>query len=120
MEQMIDLAKGPLFAFTFGVMILGLLRLSAIQIYTIATGKGRRLKNAPWRKIARETITWAIPLAHLIRGTIIFSCASFVFHIGVIIVPLFLADHIVLWEAFLGVALPTIGKTILTAMMTTG
>jgi nitrate reductase gamma subunit len=110
MDRLIDIAKGPLFAFTFGVMVLGLLRLVAIQVYSIVVGKGRRIKNAPWRKIARETVSWALPFPHLIRGTILFSCASFVFHIGIVIVPLLLDEHIVLWEGLLGVALPAIGR----------
>jgi nitrate reductase gamma subunit len=109
MQQMIDLARGPLFALTFGMMMLGLLRLVVIQIYLIAVGKGRRLQKAPWRRILGETITWAFPFRHLIKGTIIFSSASFISHIGLIIVPLFLVDHIVLWEAALGLRLPSIG-----------
>lgn len=110
MQQLIEFAKGPLFALTFGIMILGLLRLVIIQIYLIAVGKGRRIQKAPWRRILGETITWAFPFRHLIKGTIIFSSASFISHIGLIIVPLFLVDHIVLWENLLGVRLVTIGQ----------
>lgn len=110
MEQWISFAEGPLFALTFLIMILGLARHVVIQIYSLAVRKGRRLRNAPWKKIAVETMSWAFPVRHLIKGTIFFSITSFVFHIGAILVPLFLADHIVRWEAFLGVDLPSIGK----------
>lgn len=110
MQQMIEFAKGPLFALTFGIMILGLLRLVVIQVYSITIRKGRRLQNAPWRRIFGDTISWAIPLRHFIKGTIIFSLASFVSHIGLIIVPLFLADHVVLWNKVLGTRLLTIGQ----------
>ena len=109
MEQWIEFAKGPLFALTFLIMILGLARLVVIQLYSLITGKGRRLMNAPWRKIGREALGWVIPVRHLIPGTKFFSVISYLFHIGIIIVPLFLADHIVLWEKFLGVNLPSIG-----------
>jgi nitrate reductase gamma subunit len=109
MEQWIDFAKGPLFAFTFLVMILGLARLVLIQVYTLITGKGRRLRNAPWRKIAAEAATWLVPIWHLIPGTKFFSAVSYLFHIGVILVPVFLADHIALWESVLGTNLPEIG-----------
>jgi nitrate reductase gamma subunit len=109
MEGLIDFARGPLFALTFGVMVLGLLRLLVIQVYTLVTAKGRRLRNAPWRKIFKETLSWAVPYRHLIRGARLFSLASFVSHIGLIIVPLLLVDHIVLWEGLLGVGLPAIG-----------
>ncbi len=109
MEQWIEFAKGPLFAFTFLIMILGLARLVVIQIFSLITGKGRRLRNAPWRKIIADAASWVVPVKHLIPGTKIFSTLSYLFHIGVLLVPLFLADHIVLWEGFLGINLPAIG-----------
>jgi nitrate reductase gamma subunit len=109
MEQWIDIAKGPLFALTFLIMVLGLLRLVVIQFYSMIAGKGRRLQNAPWRKILTDALTWVIPIRHLIPGTKFFSVVSFLFHIGALVVPVFLADHIVLWEYFLGVSLPAIG-----------
>jgi nitrate reductase gamma subunit len=110
MQQLIDLAKGPLFALTFGIMVLGLMRLVAIQICAMAADRGRRLQHAPWRRIAGETFSWAVPFRHFIKGTIIFSSASFIMHIGLIIVPVFLADHVALWEKLIGVNLPMIGK----------
>ena len=109
MEEWIDFAKGPLFAFTFLIMIMGLARLILIQVYTLVTGKGRRLTSAPWRKIMSEAASWVVPVRHLIPGTKLFSIVSYLFHIGVLVVPLFLADHIALWEGFLGVNLPAIG-----------
>ncbi len=110
MDTWIEFAKGPLFAITFLIMLLGLLRLVIIQMYTLLVHKGRRLRNAPWRDIIKETVTWAVPFKHFIRGTRVFSTVSFLFHIGILIVPIFLAAHIVLWEEFLGVNLPAIGQ----------
>ena len=109
MEQWIDFAKGPLFGLTFLIMVLGLGRLVVIQVYSLVTGKGRRLRNAPWKGILAEAASWVVPVRHLIPGTKFFSVVSFLFHIGIIVVPLFLADHIVLWEDFLGLNLPAIG-----------
>jgi nitrate reductase gamma subunit len=112
METWIDFAKGPLFALTFLIMILGLMRLVIIQVYSLVARKGRRLRNAPWRRILTDALTWVVPIRHLIPGTKLFSVISFLFHIGVLIVPIFLADHIVLWEDFLGLSLPAIGYTV--------
>lgn len=109
MYDWIEFAKGPLFALTFLIMLLGLVRLVLIQVYSLATGKGRRLRQAPWRKIIHEAITWIVPVRHLIPGTKFFSSVSYLFHIGVLLVPLFLADHIALWNGFLGTNLPSIG-----------
>ena len=109
MEAWIAFAKGPLFALTFLIMILGLGRLVVVQIYSLVSGKGRRIMNAPWRKIIKDALSWIIPVRHLIPGTKFFSVVSFLFHIGAIVVPLFLADHIALWEKLLRINLPSIG-----------
>jgi len=109
MEQWIEFAKGPLFAFTFLIMVLGLIKLVIIQIYTISAGKGRNIRNTNWKKIVIDTLSWVIPVRHLIPGTRIFSIVSFLCHIGIILVPLFLADHIALWEGFFKLDLPQIG-----------
>jgi nitrate reductase gamma subunit len=109
MEAWIGFAKGPLFALTFLIMILGLGRLIVVQIYSLLSGKGRRIMNAPWRKIIKDALSWIIPVRHLIPGTKFFSVVSFLFHIGAIVVPLFLADHIALWEKLLKINLPSVG-----------
>jgi len=109
MHAWIDFAKGPLFAFTFLIMTLGLARLVVIQVYSIVKGKGRRLGNTPWRRILAEAAEWVVPVRHLIPETKLFSAVSYLFHIGVLVVPLLLAEHIALWERLLHVRLPRIG-----------
>ena len=107
-EQWIDFAKGPLFALTFMIMVLGLSRHFIIQVYELVTGKGRRLTAAPWRKILNDAAGWVVPVKQIMKGTPFFSSVSYLFHIGILVVPVFLADHIALWEAALGVNLPSI------------
>jgi nitrate reductase gamma subunit len=109
MEWWLDFAKGPLFAFSFLVMILGLGRHVLLQVHSLVTRKGRRLKNLPWRRIASDSLTWALPVRHLIRGTVVVSIASFLFHVGAILIPVLLEDHVVLWEGLLGIDLPAVG-----------
>jgi nitrate reductase gamma subunit len=91
-------------------MVLGLFRLVIIQVYSLILRKGRRLRNAPWKKILADAGTWVIPVRHLISGTRVFSIVSYLFHIGILAVPILLMDHIALWENFLGVNLPAIGR----------
>ncbi|MFP4527179.1 MAG: hypothetical protein ACLFQX_01400 [Candidatus Kapaibacterium sp.] len=112
MQWWIDFAKGPLFAITFLIMIMGLGRLVLIQIYSLFVSKGNRLKNAPWKKFFSEMAGWVFPVGHLIKGTAFFSVASFIFHVGIILLALFLTDHIVLWESFTGWELPEIGRIV--------
>jgi nitrate reductase gamma subunit len=112
MEQWISFAKGPLFTITFLIMVLGLARHVLIQIYSLFIIKGRRLKNASWNNILSDLATWLVPVRHLIKGTILFSTVSFIFHITAILVTVFLIDHIVLWEDYLGIDLPAIGRAL--------
>jgi nitrate reductase gamma subunit len=108
MEQWLDLARGPLFAFAFLVMATGLLRHVLLQVHGLVTRKGRRLRQAPWGRIASSALSWAVPVRHLDRATAVMTAASFLFHVGVIVVPLFLAAHVALWRGFLGASLPTL------------
>jgi nitrate reductase gamma subunit len=110
MESWFDLAKGPLFAVALLTMVLGLGRHVLLQTHALLSKKRHRLRMVPWKRVASETLSWAFPIKHLIRGTIVISAASFLFHVGAIIVPIFLADHVRLWGAFLGVELPSIGR----------
>jgi nitrate reductase gamma subunit len=110
MEFWFDLARGPLFAVAFLIMVLGLGRHLLLQIHALVLTKGRRLKQVSWRRVAMDSLSWAVPWRHMVRGTIFISAASFIFHVGAILVPLFCQDHIVLWEEFLGIGLPALGR----------
>ncbi len=106
MESMLEFAKDPLFGVTVLVMVLGLMRHVVIQLHGLLSFSKDRMRQARWKKILRDTLSWVFPVRHLVQGTILMSIASFTFHIGLIVVPLGLGDHIVLWEDFFGVSLP--------------
>jgi nitrate reductase gamma subunit len=108
MEQWLDLARGPLFAFSFLIMAFGLARHVVLQVHGLMTRQ--RLRQAPWRQIASNALSWTLPIRHLDRSTILMTTASFLFHVGAILVPVFLAAHVVLWEGLLGVSLPALGE----------
>ena len=112
MQAWIDFAKGPLFALTFLIMLLGLARHFLLQFYSLFISKGKQLRNVSWKKIFTDISTWIVPVKHLIKGTVLFSTVSFIFHVAAILVSLFFIDHIVLWEEFLKINLPSIGRTL--------
>ncbi len=122
MDEWIEFAKGPLFAITFLVMVLGLGRQVVLQFYFLSVKKGRRLRGVAWNKIARETLSWAIPVRHMEPGNGVFSASSFLMHVGIILVPLFLLDHIVIWEGLLGFSIPGLdtGLADILALLTIG
>jgi len=64
MEHALEFAKGPLFVAAFGFMALGLLRLMAIQLWTLVAKKGSVLSRAPWRAMVRDLFSWLVPASH--------------------------------------------------------
>jgi len=60
-------------------------------------------------------LRWLIPLGRL-RNRWLYSLTTFLFHIGVILVPLLLAGHIALWEKALGISWPALPNTVSTIL----
>jgi nitrate reductase gamma subunit len=96
MDLWIDMARGPLFRISLVIMVLGLgyrLGVTVVQIITAwHRASDRRL---PAGDIAAATIGWLLPI-RLLRSRPVYSAASFLFHVGVIVVPLFLVGHVAL------------------------
>lgn len=118
MDPYLEFAKGPLFAVTFGIMVLGLARHVILQTWLLLS-KGRTLSRVRWRTVASDTLSWVLPFRHMVRGAVFLTFTSILFHIGVILVPLFLADHAVLWDAWLGTRLPALNKDMADALSLT-
>ena len=110
MDQLLDFARGPLFAICLLIMLLGLGRHVLLQV-RLLTIKGQTLRKVLWKRIAADSLSWLLPWKHLGEGTRVLTVASIVFHIGAIVTPLFLADHVVLWESLLGIRLPAISQS---------
>lgn len=112
MNQFLEFAKGPLFKFSFLMMLLGLAR----TILIVGFGAVKAVRNAsdrniPVKSLSKETLGWLIPLRHIFSSRAFFSTVSLVFHLGLVIVPVFLLDHILLWRSGIGIAWPGISKT---------
>ena len=94
MESLLNFAMGPLFRFCFALMVLGLLRRAVIGLYGIRQSMNSvRDSSLRYRQIFADTLSWVIPIKRLPEAKPVFSAISFDFHIGLIFVPLFLADH---------------------------
>ncbi len=112
MAQMIDFLTGPFFAFSALLMILGLLRLFIITILDMrAAFRNAGDKNIKFSKVIRETLIWMLPGKNTINTSAVFSVISFIFHIGLIIVPVFLFEHIIIWKHIFKFGWPAIGKS---------
>ncbi len=108
MNAWLEWARGPAFIFCFSFMVLGLARHVALTVWEV-TRIMRRAgdKSLPVANIARATLAWLFP-ARAIRREGLFTATSILFHAAILIVPVFLAGHIVLWTRATGLGWPPI------------
>jgi len=110
-EAWIEFGRGPLFRLAFSLMVLGLLRVFLLTMAGIAEAYWRSPdKIIAWGEIARQTIAWLVPVGRLGRKRPLYSAASFLFHVGLLLVPFFLTAHVLLWQRSTGWAWPALSQ----------
>ncbi len=116
MDVWLQWAKGPLFWTALIFMLFGLLRHLGLTLWETARAYRRAGdKTVPTGQVIRATARWLFPVGRL-RNRWFYSLTTFVFHVGVILVPLFLAGHIKLWDAALGISWPALPNTLATTL----
>ncbi len=109
MESWIEFGRGPLFRIAFSLMLLGLARIFALTVLGLVEAYGRSSdKIVNWRDVRKQTIAWLFPLNRLWRERPVYSTISFFFHLGLLLVPMFLAAHVLLWKRAAGFAWPAL------------
>ena len=109
MDALLTFAKGPLFAITFSFMIFGLLRHVGLQMFQLRESLRRASdKRVNLARQIRQMAKWLIPVNQLYRQRPFISVTSFVFHVGLLLVPVFLAGHVDLWRKLLGFGWPAL------------
>jgi len=112
MDLWIETARGPLFRVALTIMILGLGYRVVVVVLQIATAWRRAAdRRLPGMDIAAATLGWLVPV-RLLRSRPVYSAASFLFHVGVIVVPLFLVGHAALLAGILPRGWPTLNSTV--------
>ena len=109
MDVVIDLLKGPVFRFSVAIVILGLSRhvvLSALGFFRARSRAG--FKEIEFSSVLTRTLGTLNPLRYVMGGRWLYTTMSVLFHVGLIIVPLFYLGHIRLWESGLGIGWPGI------------
>jgi nitrate reductase gamma subunit len=110
--EWLEWARGPAFRFSIALMLLGLSRLAVLNAINIVNVFSHaRNHNIPWRLVARDTARWLLPY-RAARPQAILTIASIVFHVAVIVTPIFLAAHIALWQRGLGIGWAAIPHSI--------
>ena len=113
MNAWIEFGRGPLFRLCFTLMILGLARIVILTIIGMVEAYRRnedRIVN--WKELINKTFAWLFPITRLLRKRPVYSLVSFLFHIGLILVPLFLAAHVLLWKKSVGFAWSAIPQSL--------
>ncbi len=98
------MARGPIFRAALVFMVLGLMRHVVVTVTELRKMVNRAgNKDVAYRQVLTATVKWLLPVGQ-IRQRFFFSITSFVFHVAIIIVPIFLAGHIALWESGTGLS----------------
>lgn len=116
MDAWIQIAMGPLFWTALAFMLFGLLRQLILALWEGAKAYYRAGdKEIPTGQVLANTLKWLIPIGRL-RNRWLYSLTTFLFHIGVILVPLLLAGHIALWDKALGISWPALPNAVSTTL----
>ncbi|BDV01188.1 hypothetical protein TDMWS_12730 [Thermodesulfomicrobium sp. WS] len=110
---MYALLTGPLLWFSFAVFFIGL----GVRVVLYFRGLDWRLDRVAYttqlpyglKGAWRSVYKWLIPFGtHSWREKPVFTLAFFVFHIGLVVVPLFLEGHVVMIRNGIGLSWPTL------------
>lgn len=116
METLLQWLRGPVFWAALTFLILGLTRHVAMTVWGIARAAQRAGdKSFPYGKVFAATMKWLFPAGQL-KNRLLFSLTSLVFHVAIILVPIFLAGHIALWERGIGLSWPALPNGLATVL----
>ena len=108
---MYEFLTGPMLWAAFLIFVIGLARRVVLYIRGL-DWRLERVAYGPGRKIGMKgaissVFQWLVPFGtHSWRKQPYFTIAFFLFHIGVVIVPLFLAGHMVIMRSVSASACP--------------
>ncbi len=98
MDSFLDFLKGPFFRFSFAIMILGLLRIFILSLVKGFEAKSKaKDKDLPMNYVKKLTFGYIFPI-RAFRTKPVYSLVSILFHIGLLITPIFLFDHALLFS----------------------
>jgi nitrate reductase gamma subunit len=93
-------------------MLLGLIRhvaLTGWEMIRVMRRAGD--KTVPFSRVFFATLKWLFPIGKM-KDQFFLSLTSALFHIVILIVPIFLGGHIVLWTRGLGLSWPAISNSV--------
>lgn len=111
MHEWLEWARGPVFRFAFLFMVLGLLRLFVLNLFGLYMAKRRAGdKHLPIGKILLDTAAWLFPATKISKDKLVFMLVSALFHVALIVTPIFLGAHILLWKRGINISWPALSN----------
>lgn len=90
--------EGPLLWLAFLIFILGSL-IRAAMFLSVSTKKDKIIyQHFSWKYVFATLVRWILPLNKDLAKNPVFSILGYIFHICLIVVPIWYASHITLWE----------------------
>jgi len=115
-DVLLEWLRGPVFWAGLIFMVLGLGRHVVLTLYgIIRTYRKAGDKNIPVRQVVGATLRW-IFLTQGLKNRLLYGINTLVFHICIIVVPLFLAGHIALVNQATGLSWPALPNGLATAL----
>jgi nitrate reductase gamma subunit len=105
MDELLNFLKGPMFRFSFAIMMLGLMRLFILSLMNGFDAKNTaKDKIIPKSFVRKMTFGFVFPI-RAFKVKPFYASISIVFHAGLLITPIFLFDHSLLFENSVGFSL---------------
>ncbi|MBS1262735.1 MAG: hypothetical protein MAG453_02098 [Calditrichaeota bacterium] len=109
MNPTLDFLSGPVFRICFSLMLLGLVRVSFLSMNGTAVALRRSRNRTPTpAEIVRETAHRYLPERGVIRRRPVLSAVAVIWHVGIVLVPLFHSAHVLRWKLSVGFSWPAL------------
>lgn len=116
MQSAIDLLSGPIFRAALVFFALGLARAVFLLLWELRrTYRRAGDQQIPLRRVGRDALGWLVPHRKLAVQPV-FGLVSMAFHLGLLLTPVFLAGHVALVAASVGIAWPALPNQVATAL----
>lgn len=113
MNAAYEFVTGPLAWAAWGIFLVGS-AWRLVSMYQLAKRKDAPfLTYMSWGFSLRSIFNWLIPFNALgWKANPVMTVATFVFHICLIVTPVFLVAHVMLWDQYFGISFPTIADNV--------
>ena len=91
-----SLVEGPLLWTAFSIFIIGI--LARVGIFLSSILKTNKNRHPRWKHILTILVRSFLPFHNAVTKKLIYATLRYTFHICLIVVPIWLSGHIVLWE----------------------